>query len=436
MKIKIFSLLSFFCIGSCFTVYSQDVDYRYEFSSLRLLESPSVNSYAEEINPIYNRNFDTLFFVRSHHNENVGRDKINQDIWYCSLKSDSWSEPINFKELNNSENNSIVGIGTKAETLYLLNSYTASAVRNRGIVKTKKVGNTWSMPMTIDLEVNTENNFYSFFINHDENVILITMFNGISEGEEDLFVSLKTEEGDRWRDPIYMGYEVNSAGYETSPFLADDGKTMFFTSNGFGGFGDGDIFMSKRLDDSWSNWSVPQNLGKNVNSEKFDGYFSLYSNGEFLLSSNRDSKFSDIFKGKWELIEVPKPSKVEPLPLPVEKPLTKESLPKNIEIYFDFNSVNFDKDNNSESIKAVSDYLVKNPKVGLVVEGQTDPIGDDTFNLVLSLKRAQAVTDYIRSFNSSLPKDRIMIIPSGESKSNASHDESRKVLIKYIILEN
>lgn len=427
-------LVSFFTL-LVIVGFAQNKEYSWEFTSIKLLENPAVNSYAEEIYPLYDRSYDTLFLVRSHHNDNIGRDKVNQDIWYCYKKDNTWSDPINFKSLNNAENNSIVGLSNNKERLYLLNSYTSNLVRNRGIVYTDYEDGSWTKPLTIDFEVNTGNNLYSFFINHLEDVILITMFNEKSEGDEDLFVSLKGD-GGHWREPIYMGHTINSEGFETSPFLTDDKKTVFFSSNGFGGYGDADIFMSQRLDDSWSSWSEPVNLGSDVNSDKFDGYFSIYENGEFLFGSNRDSKFSDIFTGKWTKTEVkvtPKTveQKVAVDPLPVA---TKNVLPSNYEVYFDSNSSYFDKKKYAEQLKATASYLSANPNVALVVEGHADKVGDEMYNLMLSLKRAKSIADYIKSQGSDISDDRIMTVPSGESKSNEDHDASRRVSAKYILL--
>lgn len=414
-------------------VVAQDVTYRYEFSSVDLLETPNVNSYAEEIYPLYNRSYDTLYLVRSHHNDNIGRNKINQDIWYSYKENGSWSAVKNFKEMNNAENNSIVGIGNITEKLYLLNSYTSTSVRDRAVVQTKFDNGSWTKPKTLDLEVNTGNNLYSFFINHLEDVILITMFHGMSEGQEDLFVSLKGENG-HWRDPIYMGHQVNSAGYETSPFLTDDKKTMFFTSDGFGGYGEGDIYMSQRLDDSWTSWTEPINLGQEVNSPKFDGYFSLYENGEFLYASNKDTKFSDIFKGNWERFEVKKEETVVQVTEVIDCEEDKV-LPENFEIYFSVNSAKLDTKKYQDSMDGIVTYLEANPDVAVVFEGQTDAIGGERFNLLLSLDRANNVKDHIVKLSGGNFTDRVIVIPSGESKSSGDRDKSRKVVASYVLMK-
>jgi hypothetical protein len=93
-----------------------------------------------------------------------------------------------------------------------------------------------------------------------------------------------------------MGTTINTKGFEISPFLSADKKRLYFTSSGHGGEGDGDIFYSERLYNSWETWSMPVNLGKAVNSKTFDAYFSIYGDSIAYFASNRDGKFADLYQ--------------------------------------------------------------------------------------------------------------------------------------------
>ncbi len=419
----------------CANAKSQDKEYTYKFSVVDFLQEPDINSKSEEIFPLYNKAYDTMFFVRSHHYDNIGKNKDNFDIWYTNKKDGKWSEGKNLETLNNSSNNSVVGIGEVSKSLYLINSYTSTVIRNQGISKSKFVKGKWTRPEPIEFFVDTHRKVYSFFMNHTEDVIVITMYNNLSEGEEDLFVSLKSEDG-RWRDPLYLGHDINSNGFETSPFLTDDKKTLFFTSNGFEGYGGGDVYMSKRLDDTWLHWSTPVNLGKNVNSDKFDAYFSLYDNGKFMLSSNRDSQYADIFEGTWELVEVVNPAKEEKT---VVKEVIKEkslmdAMPKGIKVQFKSNSFTFDENKYKADFDSSIEFLNSNPNVGLVIEGNTDKVGDEIYNLVLSHKRATGVANYLKAKLSEDDKSRVMVMPNGEVNATSDEAQSRVVVVKYVLL--
>ena len=68
---------------------------------------------------------------------------------------------------------------------------------------------------------------------------------------------------------------------EMTPYLAADGVTLYFSSNRPGGLGDNDIWMTKRLDKTWTKWSEPVNLGSPINTRDWDAFFTLDAGGEY-----------------------------------------------------------------------------------------------------------------------------------------------------------
>ena len=115
-----------------------------------------------------------------------------------------------------------------------------------------------------------------------------------TNGKEDLYISLKDDDG-KWSAPQNLGTTINSPGYEISPFLSDDGTLLFFASDGHEGYGDADIYMSRRLYDSWDIWTEPINLGSQINSDAFDAYFFLHDEKEAFFASNRGGGLSNLY---------------------------------------------------------------------------------------------------------------------------------------------
>lgn len=101
-----------------------------------------------------------------------------------------------------------------------------------------------------------------------------------SEFDGELFVFTQKKNGD-YGSPIHLGFDINSIWDEIPCYLAPDNKTLFFASNGHLGYGQKDIYMSRRLDETWQNWSRPVNLGKPINSDKHENYFILDSQAEY-----------------------------------------------------------------------------------------------------------------------------------------------------------
>ena len=108
-----------------------------------------------------------------------------------------------------------------------------------------------------------------------------------------------------------LGKKINSPETnEMTPYLAPDGVTMFFSSNRPGGLGDNDIWMTKRLDNTWQKWSEPVNLGSPINTDNWDAFFTLDAGGEYAYLTTNLNTFgeSDIVRVK--LLEKEKPNPV------------------------------------------------------------------------------------------------------------------------------
>ncbi len=89
--------------------------------------------------------------------------------------------------------------------------------------------------------------------------------------------------------PENLGSKVNTEGNESFPFIADDNKTLYFSSTGRPGLGGLDVFEI----DLTKGEAV--NLGRPVNSEKDDFSFSFNSKKNVgFLASNRNGN-DDIF---------------------------------------------------------------------------------------------------------------------------------------------
>ena len=252
-----------------------------------------VNSEADELFPVFSKETSTLYYTRVNDPESIGGVN-DQDIWQSAWNGEKkYAKGQDYKDLNNKYNNSIVGFNSDESIVYLINSYDGKKDLKKGISYAKKKGNSWGAPKQISIPgLDIEGDFYGFHVNKKGDVIVISYAGPKSLGEEDLYVSIKEDE--KWTEPIHLGSKINSSGFEISPFLSNENDTLYFSTNGRGGQGDADIFYAVRNSDSWTDWSSPVNIGSQINSAKFDAYFTI-SDGFFYWSSNRDSERSDIY---------------------------------------------------------------------------------------------------------------------------------------------
>lgn len=267
-----------------------------KFQSPNKLPS-SVNSTGEESLPLLSPDGRQLFFSRALFTGNAGGKFSGLDVWVSESTGERWRNSSNDfpAGVNNHGHNALVGMSRDGNKRYFLSAMPNQKVT--GIYVMSRANSSWSRPEFVMVPGIDNENFLGVYISPDFDVMLFSMKAEDSHGAEDLYFSVKSPSG-QWSVPKNMGSTLNTKGFEISPFLSADKKRLYFASNGHGGEGDADIFYSERLYDSWETWSLPVNLGKNVNSKKFDAYFSIYGDSVAYFASNRDGKFADIFEVK------------------------------------------------------------------------------------------------------------------------------------------
>lgn len=353
---------------------------------------PSINSDAYEALLVFSRDSSQLFFVREADPNNIGGIE-DQDIW--STKKDAsgkWEPAKNFKVLNNKDYNAVVGTSIDGQTIYLYNAYVKKKNQlDRGIAISHKKGDKWTTPEKVEIKnFKLEGDHFGFFVNMQETNIIISCECQGTKGQEDLYVSKKENDG-TWSEPVHLGSGINTTGYEMSPYLSEDGYSLFFSSDGLGGEGDADVFVSYRLDETWTNWSKPQNLGNKVNSPDFDAYFIMSANDAYFASTRGGN--SDIYHIKTIIPEI-----VEEVIPPVDTtPKIEQVVPPKFtefKIYFATNSSYMEK----EAIITVDEALAlmkANPDVKIEISSHADIRADHKYNEWLTQRRANRVKDYV-----------------------------------------
>jgi OOP family OmpA-OmpF porin len=274
----------------------------------------SVNSDYSEMNPMLSPDGKTLYFSRQNHPENMGGVKDKEDIWYSELGADGkWSLAKNMgPEFNNEHPNFINAITSptpdgKTVLLVLGNKYLDKGKMLAGVSVSNNVNGKWSKPKA--LNITNDYNFNekaNYFLTNNRKALIMSVEREDSRGGRDLYVSFMGDDS-VWTEPANMGDLLNTAGDETAPFLASDDQTMYFSSNGFSGYGGADVYMTKRLDDTYTNWSEPKNMGPDINSKGEDLFFNIPSTSEFAYYSRGVADNTDIYRAKLPFYNSPNP---------------------------------------------------------------------------------------------------------------------------------
>lgn len=464
--------------------------------------SETVNSVYNELQPLIIPGEKTLLFSRQYHPGNTGGEDDPEDIWFSLWDEEKgeWMEAKNMgSPLNNDGPNYISSITPDGKTVIITlgNKYTKRGKMKAGVSVSTRTSEGWSNPVPFKIlksfNMSPKSNY---FLANNRRVLLMSVESDPSFGSRDLYVSFLRDDG-KWSEPLNMGSDVNTALEEASPFLAPDDNTLYFSSAGYTGYGKLDIYISRRLDDTWTSWSEPENLGPLINSPEEDAFFNIPPTGEYgYFARNVEDGNSDIFR-----FEIPERHKPEPVVTikgvvydtktkrPVQARIFYEILPEGKEmgmiesdpitgeyqiilpsgnmygylaeaegfvainanidlkntkkfeelsidlfivpvekgavirlnnIFFDFDKSELMEESFPE-LKRIIELMNKNKNMSISVEGHTDNVGTEAYNLKLSQRRAKAVREYLNKGGISI--NRLESKGWGKSKPIKSNQE-------------
>lgn len=271
-----------------------------------------VNSKYDEINPLISPDGKTLYFSRKNHPENSHGPINTTDIWYSTLdESGNWTNSKRLKApFNQAVHNGLFGISPDGNTFIIQGSYKNGKYEGVGLSVIRKTKKGWSDPSKLDIKGYDKLNkgYYSgAFLCNDGNTILLYFSETKNDRKPDLYATFR-EMDNSWTKPQHLGPTLNSQYLDAAPFLASDNKTLYFCSTRPGGLGNADIYKSYRLDDTWNNWSTPENLGSSINTKNRETYYTLSASGDFAyLVSTGEAGKTDIVKVKLTDKQKPEP---------------------------------------------------------------------------------------------------------------------------------
>lgn len=248
----------------------------------------------------------------------------NVDVWFSEKEEGHWTTPQNMGRMINSSNDETVDNVSTDGNLLLLSGNIEGTFGEFDIYMVEREDSSWSNMKHLPMPINSEYVDEGACISSDGRVMIFTSdrpggvgpsiaygksrYNGSVMGNMDLYCIKKN--GDEWgSEVINLGEVINTPYAERSPYLHPDGKTLYFSSNGHYGLGGLDVFKSTRLDSTWTNWSEPVNLGKEINTIQNDWGYKISVDGDsaFFAAQNRTIGY-----GGYDLFTIKLPNEAKP----------------------------------------------------------------------------------------------------------------------------
>ncbi|MEA3445425.1 MAG: OmpA family protein, partial [Bacteroidota bacterium] len=275
----------------------------------------TINSKYRDINPIVSPDGKTLFFVRVNHPSNKYGKADSEDIWYSELQDDeTWSKAkLMPPSLNRIKYNSILSVTPDGNVFLIKGAFDYGKLVSKGFSLVYREKGGWSKPEKLDIRFYEDMDMGEYsgaFLSNNGQVLLMYFSENISNNICDIYFSILQKDG-KWTKPKSLGKNINGKKTdEVSPFLASDGKTLYFSSNRPGGVGAYDIYMSRRLDDSWKKWSEPKNLGQAINTSAWEAYYSIDAAGKYAYMVSTENSL-----GLEDIIRIPLEKEAQPDPV-------------------------------------------------------------------------------------------------------------------------
>lgn len=389
--------------------------------------SENVNSKYQDFRPVASADGHTLFFTVE--GNPINKYKDGQDIWMSERdQNGEWSKAIRLPDYINSKRyNGVFWSSPDGNRVIIRGAKdgTRNGIIVRGYSIVDRINGVWGTPQPIkirDYARLSKGKFTGVTLSPDEKVMIFYFDDEKNSDWNDLWISYLNDTTNEYSTPIMLTELSNEDEDEISPYIAPDNETLYYSTDKKGGIGDYDIWMTRRLDSTWLRWSTPVNIGKPINTKKWDAYFSIGENDSIAYISTNykygmmwERGGSDIatkiipesFRPKIKKIKVePKVDTIikidsifitKSIPCDPLDTMSSENLVKEYNkgrILFDFGSSVL-RPESYRQLDIIVRLLRNNPETKIEIGGHTDAIGKDKRNDLQSEERAISVKLYL-----------------------------------------
>jgi len=271
--------------------------------------SASINTIAPEYLPALSADGKTLLFTRV-----VGGQ---EDIYMSSWDSvgGDWGTAVPLVTLNTPGNEGAHSLSADGSTLVFTRCDDPKGAGSCDLYISYRKGNVWTTPRNMGAPVNTAQWETMPSLSASGDGLYFTSRRPGGQGGADIWFSRRLPAG-QWSVPENVGPQVNSSGDDQAPFMHADGQTLFFMSDGHPGMGGFDLFMAQREGDG--QWSVPRNLGYPINTLANEGALCIDRTGEtayFSASSSNAFAQEVSQRANVDIFRFTLPPAVRPIPV-------------------------------------------------------------------------------------------------------------------------
>ena len=248
------------------------------------LEQP-INTSSNNYYPVLSRDESILFYMTEL--------KFYNAIFMSRKEEGKWTAPVNITPQVESDGDAIPSdISADKQTLYLIRR----KGNDRDIYISKWKDGLWTKMIKLNDQVNSGRAEAHASLSPDNKTLFLSSNRRGGFGELDIYQSHRLSSGD-WGPVENLGKTINTPFNEDAPYMTNDGKRLYFVSQGHYNMGGYDIFFAEKKK---TGWDIPTNIGFPVNTTLDNDYFFPVKNG----MAGYLSKITDEGYGKKDIYRI------------------------------------------------------------------------------------------------------------------------------------
>ena len=361
-------------------------------------------------------------------------------------KDGLWSRPVSMKWINSRFSEKSACFGRSANEIFFSSDRVGSKGQLDLFYIYKNDRGYWEKPINLGEGINTEGVEDAPFFDPGSQTIYFSSNGHVGLGGFDIWESKYDSATSAWTPPKNVGIPINSTADDL--YFNKDSNYVYFTSDRGDGLGSSDIYIGRPLDKEYQ----PRSL---IGLAVFDAADSSYIDADIVARDNITNSILNVTpvsigQFRMEIDLLPGDSvtfSVESdgfMYLIADRAINDDS--RNMEFYmqrieknetytlshifFEFNSAELSSESYFE-IDKLEYFLKRNPTLGIDIQGHTDDVGDDDYNLKLSQERAASVGSALQ--RRGIDPYRITTQGFGESQPLNAADNTANRRVEFLL---
>ena len=271
----------------------------YTFKPINL--GKEINSSHPEYLPILSIDGSELIFTRR-------LTGTNEDFYVSKKDSSGWgmAKPAG-GNINTPQSEAAQTLSADGEWMIYAASGREDSYGNYDLYMAQKTNEEWEDVYHFGLGINTDQWEAQPSLSPDRKDLYFASRRPGGFGGIDIYVSHLKPNG-YYSQPENMGPGINTSGDDQCPFIHADNQTLYFTSNGWLGYGDDDLFVVRKQPNG--EWGKPENLGYPINTIEKEGTMCIAADGKTAYyAADRNDSYGGLDIYSFELREDVRPVK-------------------------------------------------------------------------------------------------------------------------------